>query len=678
MSRILRAALLVSIAMSFPVASDADQVASPRPVTIDDFGELKAVGQPELSADGRQVAYALEGRIYIVPVQGGESRQVTSNGSSASEPRWSGDGKYLYFLSDRTGTSQAWKLRVDSFGEAEQVTHLERGIDTLELSPDQGRLLLSYADEPKEEEAKDEAGAGPKEPWVITRMHFKEDAGEGYLTDWPSDHLYVYDIANKALTQVTTGRYTESDAQWSPDGTRLVFASNRSEDPDRAYQADIWTVSASASGDDAGLTRLTNDEQVKRSPKWSPDGRSIAFLVAENGVYAADRIAIMPAGGGDLTILTAELDRTVQSFEFSADGRWIYFDFANHGGQHVARVRLSDGRIERLIEGERNVSAFDFDEDGNVAARLAGMNDAADIWYGKGARLERLTSVNADYFAERLVADREKVSYRLEDGTVVEAFVTKPLGFEAGRRYPAILKIHGGPVAQFTYGYDFASQFFAANGYVVVEPNPRGSTGRGQEFTNAIVKTWGITELPDVLGAVDHVIELGYADPDRLFVTGYSYGGYMTNVIITQTDRFSAAASGAGHGLIPANFGHDIYQKWYSWELGLPWDNRELYNRLSPLLRVNRVVTPTIFLGGREDWNVPILNAELFYQALRHLGVDTQLVVYPDAHHGNWDPAFSKDYLERIVAWFTHHDTPQMGTSINSAPKSAPIGNGPN
>jgi dipeptidyl aminopeptidase/acylaminoacyl peptidase len=659
MPRILRAALLVSFAISFPVAADADQAASSRPVTIDDFGKLKALGKPELSADGRQAAYALEGRIYIVPVRGGEPRQVTSNGSSASEPRWSADGKYLYFLSDRTGTSQLWKLPVDSFGEAEQVTHLERGVDTLELSPDEGRLLLSYEDELREEEErKDEAGVARKKPWVITRMHFKEDAGEGYLTEWPSDHLYVYDIADQALAQVTTGRYTESDAQWSPDGTRLVFASNRSEDPDRAYQADIWTVRASASGDDVSLTRVTNDEQVKRSPKWSPDGRSIAFLAAENGVYAADRIAIMPAEGGDSRILTAELDRTVRSFEFSADGRWIYFDFANHGGQHVARVRLSDGRIERLIEGERSVSAFDFDEDGNVAARLAGMNDAADIWYGKGARLDRLTNVNADYFAERLTADREKVSYTLEDGTVVEAFVTKPLGFEAGRRYPAILKIHGGPVAQFTYGYDFASQFFAANGYIVVEPNPRGSTGRGQEFTNAIVETWGITELPDVVGAVDHVVELGYADPDRLFVTGYSYGGYMTNVLITQTDRFRAAASGAGHSLIPANFGHDIYQKWYSWELGYPWDNRELYDRLSPLLRVNRVVTPTIFLGGREDWNVPILNAELFYQALRHLGVDTQLIVYPDTHHGNWDPAFTKDYLERILAWFTHHDTP--------------------
>src|SRR5690606_16985458 len=210
---------------------------------------------------------------------------------------------------------------------------------------------------------------------------------EGYLTKWPSEHLYVYDIESEELTQVTAGRYTESDAQWSPDGTRLVFASNRSEDPDRSYQADIWTVDAGAPRGEAGLTRLTNDERAKRSPKWSPDGRSIAFLVAENGVYAADRIAVMPASGGESRILTAELDRTVRSFEFSADGRWIYFDFANHGGQHVARVRIADGKIERLIEGERKVYAYDGDRDGNLAFRLQNTTDADDIWYGKGTRL---------------------------------------------------------------------------------------------------------------------------------------------------------------------------------------------------------------------------------------------------------------------------------------------------
>jgi dipeptidyl aminopeptidase/acylaminoacyl peptidase len=241
------------------------------------------------------------------------------------------------------------------------------------------------------------------------------------------------------------------------------------------------------------------------------------------------------------------------------------------------------------------------------------------------------------------------------DGTQVETFVTTPPDFEKGRRYPTILKIHGGPIGQFTYGYDFGAQFFAANGYVVVEPNPRGSTGQGQSFMNAIFKSWGVTDYPDVIGAVDHVIEMGYADPDRLAVFGYSYGGYMTNVVITRSNRFKAAASGAGHSLIIANYGHDIYQKWYNWELGGPWEDMEKYNQLSPLLKVGNVETPTIFLGGRVDWNVPVLNAELFYQSLKHKGIPTRLIVYPDSHHGDWNPEFNKDYYTRIVGWFDRY-----------------------
>jgi dipeptidyl aminopeptidase/acylaminoacyl peptidase len=221
------------------------------------------------------------------------------------------------------------------------------------------------------------------------------------------------------------------------------------------------------------------------------------------------------------------------------------------------------------------------------------------------------------------LGSKSKVDFSSPDGTRVEAFITTPPDFVQGRRYPTVLSIHGGPVGQFTWGYDFGTQFLAANGYVVVEPNPRGSTGQGQTFIRGIYQSWGKTDYDDVIAAVDHAVSIGISDPERLAVTGYSYGGYMTNVVITRTDRFRAAASGAGHSLIIANYGHDIYQKWYNWELGVPWENRDLYDKMSPLLQVGRVQTPTIFLGGREDWNVPVLNAELFYQSLRQRGIPT-------------------------------------------------------
>ena len=343
----------------------------------------------------------------------------------------------------------------------------------------------------------------------------------------------------------------------------------------------------------------------------------------------------------------------MNSFRYSPDGQWIYFLFEGDGGGQLARVRPRDGKLEHVLSGPFHVTAFDVAGSGEVVGRMENANDAAELYLArKGRAPRRLTEVNDAYLRSVQVGAKERIEFKSPDGTLIEAFVTKPPGFEPARRYPTILDIHGGPVSRFAYGYDFGAQYLAANGYVVVQPNPRGSTGRDQAFVRAIYRTWGITDYEDLIAAVDHVIGLGYADPDRLAVTGYSYGGYMTNTVITRTDRFKAAASGAGHAFIAANYGHDIYQKWYSWELGPPWENREAYDRLSPLLHAGKVTTPTIFLGGRDDWNVPVLNAELFYQSLRARGVDTQLVVYPGMHHTGWSEEFDKDYLRRVREWF--------------------------
>lgn len=637
--------------------------AETRTVTLDDFDAIQSIGGPAISRDGRYAAFALDDRIHVVGLAGDAPRAVTAKYSQASDPYWSRDGQALYFLSDRSGTSQVWKLPLETFGEAEQVTDVERGVETLQFSPDESRLLLTYddaeEDEPEDKaggDAPDDAAEAPAEPFVIDRLQFKRDEGEGYLTERPSDHLYVLDVASGTLRQVTRGQYTESDAAWSPDGKRLVFVSNREEEPDASYRSDLWVIAADGKGE---ARRLTASDYVKSAPQWSPDGGRIAYLSAVDGVYGIAQLTIIPATGGEPRLLTAGLDRWVRDFEFSRDGEWIFFRYDNHGGQHLGRVRLDDGKIEHLLEGDRTVTAFDVDDAGNVVVRASNMNDADDLYRVQGGQVERLTDVNREFFAQRDPGEKRKVGFESADGTIVEAFITTPPDFDEGRRYPTILDIHGGPVWQFAYGYDFGAQFLAANGYVVVQPNPRGSTGRGQEYVNAIYRTWGITDYEDVIAAVDHAIEMGIADPERLAVTGYSYGGYMTNVVITRTDRFKAAASGAGHSLIAANYGHDIYQRWYNWELGPPWEQRERYDALSPLLRADEVETPTIFLGGRLDWNVPILNAELFYQSLRHRGIDTRLVVYPGAHHGGWPAEYDKDYLQRVVAWFDRYLGPE-------------------
>ncbi len=652
---------LFAALLSGPAIS-ADPGSAARLINIDDISAVKRAGSPKLSKDGELIAYSFEDQIFVSTTDGKTKRAVTSAGSKASSPTWSKDGRWLYFLSDRSGSQQLWRLPIYSFGEAKQITDLEGGLPSLIFSQDESALLV----ERPEKTVKAVPDNERDRPWVVTRTQAKEDAGDGYLTDEDlPDHLFVYDIAGKSLRQITQGRYAEQSAAWAPDGKAIIFVSNREENPDADYRTDLWLVNTSkATGAGSGLVRLTDNNEPKSSPQFSPDGKTIAYLAAEDGVYGIDRIMIMPASGGEASNLTSALDRKVSSFRFSANSRYIYFLYDNAGGSHLARVRVSDARIETLVGGERDISAFDIDSSDSLALRLSNMNDSADLYSWRRGVLSRISNLNEAFFNSVKLGEKEKVSFSSPDGTVVEAFVTTPPDYDSTKRYPAILKIHGGPVGQFTYGYDFGTQFFAANGYIIIEPNPRGSTGRGQEFVRAIYQTWGITDYPDIIAAVDHVIEMGLADPERLAVFGYSYGGYMTNTVITNTTRFKAAASGAGHGLIAANYGHDIYQKWYNWELGPPWENREKYDRLSPWLRVGNVKTPTIFLGGRVDWNVPVINAELFYQSLKTLGVDTELVVYPDSHHGGWKEAFYQDYYSRIVAWFDTYTKIDTSTKL--------------
>jgi dipeptidyl aminopeptidase/acylaminoacyl peptidase len=636
-------------------ADTAAPAGSPRLLGFEDQEAVKVPSGLAVSRDGRYVAYELDERIWVVPLAGGAARAVTAEGSGGGSPYWSKDGRSLYFLSSRSGTSQLWKLPLETFGEAEQVTHLEQGVDSILFSPDESRLLLRFTDTQLAAPAKQGDQEPAPEPLVITRLEFKEDAGEGYLTGDRAEHLHVLELATGELTPLTSGNYTESDPDWSADGKSVVFASNREQESDASYRSDLWVVDAGGGAPRTEIRRLTDDERVKSAPVFSPDGSSIAFLVAEDGVYGAPQVAVMPAAGGEARILTAPLDRWVNAFRYSADGQWIYFSYENLGGTGIARVRPRDGRIETVVDGDRYLAEFDVARNGAIAARVESGNRAPEIHAFAGGRERVLTRINQAFHERVSLGEKLTVSFKALDGTEVQAFVTKPPGFVPGRRYPTILHVHGGPVGQFGWGFDFKSQYFAANGYLVVEPNPRGSTGRGQDFVRAIYRTWGITDYDDLIAAVDYAVAQGWADPERLAVTGYSYGGYMTNTVITRTDRFKAAASGAGHSYIAANYGHDIYQKWYNWELGPPWENREAYDRLSPLLQAGRVTTPTIFLGGREDWNVPLLNAELFYQSLRKRGIPTELIVYPGAHHGGWSKEFERDYLERVRAWFDRY-----------------------
>jgi dipeptidyl aminopeptidase/acylaminoacyl peptidase len=673
--------VLLALCPSFPLfaqeAASKPAPSAPRNITIDDLFQIRDVSQPELSPDGQWIAYVVrtrmfkedknEQRLWMVPTHSGDAIPLTAEGVSSSHPRWSPDGKFLALLSARNGgKNQVWLLNRLG-GEAVRLTEVAQGVNDFEWSPDSARLVLILQD-PKPEDLetakdKDKDKPGPAKPktpppFVVDRLQFKEDT-VGYL-DRRRTHLYVFDVAAKSTTQITSGDFDDTEPAWSPDGRSLAFTSNRSTpDPDRTFNTDIWVVAANNTDKGAHPTQITTNPGADRSPTWSPDGKWVAFVSQTDAKaidYATHHLAIAPSTGGEEKVLTLAFDRTVRRPRFSADGQSIYFLAEDDGTQNLCRIAISGGEITRPIGGRLTVSSYSLGKDGSVAAQV-GMSERPDeIYLASGGGLTRLTKTNDALIAQLRISPAEYVHFKSKDGTEVAGYLYKPLDYTPGKKVPTLLNPHGGPVGQYTASFDHLVQLYAANGYAVLRPNPRGSSGYGQKFCEAIFADWGNKDFQDDMAMVDYALAQGIADPDKLGVGGWSYGGISTNFIITQTNRFKGAITGASEVLYAANYGHDHYQKLWELELGLPWENRALYEKLSPFNKVTNITTPTLIMGGEIDWNVPIINSEQLYQALKRLGrVPTELVVYPGEYHGFTTPSHIKDRLERFLAWYAHY-----------------------
>jgi len=679
--KIIRCLAFASLALVLWLPASA-QESAPKPapatrrnITIDDFFQIRDVAQPEISPDGQWVAYTVrtrmlkddknEQRLWMISTHGGDPIPLSVEGVSSSHPRWSPDGKYLAFLSARNnGKTQVWLLNRFG-GEAERLTEAVQGVNDFEWSPDTTRMVLILQD-PKPEDAeaakdkdKDKPAPKPKTPppFVIDRLQFKEDT-VGYL-DRRRNHLYVFDVASKKATQVTSGDYDDNEPAWSPDSHFLAFTSNRSTpDPDRNFNSDIWVVNADNTDKGAHLAQITTNLGADRSPAWSPDGKWIAF-VSQTDVkaidYATHHLAIAPASGGEEKVLTLAFDRSVRRPRFSPDGRFIYFIAEDDGTQNLCRISVTGGEVARPIGGRLTVAAYSLGKDGAIAAQIGMLDRPDEIYLSNGNNLTRLTKTNDVLLSQFRLAQVDYVHFKSKDGTSVAGFLYKPVYYAPGKKVPTLLNPHGGPVGQYSASFYHLAQLYASNGYAVLLPNPRGSSGYGQKFCEAIFADWGNKDFQDDMAMVDYALAQGIADPDKLGVGGWSYGGISTNFIITQTTRFKAAITGASEVLYVANYGHDHYQKLWELELGLPWENRALYERMSPFNKVTSVTTPTLIMGGEIDWNVPIINSEQLYQALKRLGRTAELVVYPGEYHGFTTPSHIKDRLERYLAWYAHY-----------------------
>lgn len=477
--------------------------------------------------------------------------------------------------------------------------------------------------------------------------------------------------ADKTMTIETALAMKDVGApQWSPDGKWIAYVMNRSGSQESAFtdiaedrNSDIFVIAATG-----GKPRqITNNPGPDSQPRWSPDGKWIAFFSSSDPLSWAAKTELMvttPEGGAARNLTANYADSVFGSIQWSPDARAIYVTgFAGVYGQLLS-VPVAGGTPQPVFERAGGYGVFDVSADGlRIAYSYEDGKTPEDIWVATtaGKEAKRLTDLNPQIKSFNL-SDTEVIKWKGADGFEVEGILIKPLGYEQGKKYPMILQIHGGPYARFSYGFEQRSQIFTANGYAVLMPNPRGSVGYGHKFTTANVKDWGGKDYQDLMAGVDEVIKMGIADPNRLAVMGGSYGGFMTFWVITQTDRFKAAIGHAGisdwysfhgqsdiPGLMEYGFG------------GMPWAARETYTKYSPMSFVDRVKTPLMITHGEQDRRVPIAQAEQYYRALRKRGVEVVFVRYPREGHGIAEPNHQIDLVTRQLEWFDKHVKGEKG-----------------
>jgi len=667
MTKLMRAFLVAMIFVA-PLAAAAQQDSSTKDASIARskegkklFGSADAlrvarVSSPRISPDGSRVAYLVAENetekeqtwkfvthLWVVPTAGPASaaRQFTRGEKSVSNVEWSPDGRILAFTMDageeKEAKPQAWFMYADG-GEPWQVTKHKSGVRGFQISPD-GKTLLLTATAPVDEE---EEKRGKKKDDAVVVDH-----------DFKMAQLWTWNIATGEEKQISKGDFTVSDARWSPDGAHVAFTTNPTPRLDDGALQTAWVLDV-ASGAQRKLVQTADPTHTAR---WSPDGKWIAYLSSAGLLIYKENLFVVDAGGGAPKKLSGTFELNAGEPVWSRDGKQIYFSSDDHEALRVFGVDVATGAIRPLTNTTTVVNLADVSTNGQTAVGTLGDPThpdevfRSDLSFGS---LERITNQNA-WLSEYALGASEVVRWKSsKDGMEIDGIVTKSVEFDGTHKVPFLLNPHGGPTGASLLSFNPTEQIMAANGYMVLQPNFRGSSGRGEKFAMANQNDWGDGDYKDDMSGVQAMVDKGWADPERLGAFGWSYGGYMTMWIDTQTDKFKAISPGAGLPDLYSMYSQTDIHRYMTMFMGMkaPWDNFQEYWDHSPMKFVGNVKTPTMILHGQADTRVPIPQAEEFYRALYEKHVPVEYVTYPRENHGFVEPRHIQDRWQRYLVFF--------------------------
>ena len=639
--------------------------------TTEDIYSIKDITLSDVSEDGNGIVFitsqaenkydGFKNTLYFLDVQKGKKVKLLesygSKGMNFSSIKFSSNSKSIFFLSSGMKTSgkesnQIWSLSLSNRVKR-KVTNFDGDISDYDVSDD-GKTIAFIGQRSSDKKADTKTPS----PIVIDRYQFKRDY-EGFLGP-NRDHLFIFDTQSRKVEQITSGQKDHLYPSISPNGEDIAYMTKEG-DFDRHNNWEIFIKNIK--GEESHRKLLSNSgEDISTSypsrPEWSPDGEKIAYLHGGDHSmlwYALQEVSIIDVETGDIDFITQGFDRNTSLPQWSGDGQNIFFILEDNMKSQLMKYSLLDNTTKKITPDNMYLSGYAQSyhvTDDEIIFQSSTSEIPSEIYHLKEDQINPITSVNEQFIKNKLIGSTELISFQSFDGLTINGMMIKPPNFDSKKKYPLMIRIHGGPVSQYGRYFDFDWQLFASNNYVVIVTNPRGSSGKGFEFQKSIFAEWGIEDSKDISAALDFALDLGYIDENKLGIGGWSYGGMLTNYVIAKDNRFHAATSGAGISNILSGFGHDHYIREYIIELGTPWDNLDAWLNVShPFLSADEIVTPTLFLVGEKDWNVPLIGSEQMYQALKHLEIPTQLIIYPNEHHGLSKPSYIKDRLDRYLDW---------------------------